>query len=267
MTAPSIYLNGATLISTPTERVLALARDAGFAGIEARAERLLKHTDEVRAAALAAASGEVFSLNGIWLTLRPDGHMDRGVLEADLPLRVAICNELGAVYLLAVAPRAPGLRVNDAMVGLRDALELVAEGARRAGIRVAFEFLGFRDCPVNTPALAAEVVDRVEGIEMVLDSCHWHASGGRPLGDYPVDRLALVHLNDAPQAKPGSEIQDADRILPGEGVISLRELINELRSRGYSGPWSLETFNPSYWAEDPAQVAKRGLAAVKNVLR
>ena len=146
-------------------------------------------------------------------------------------------------------------------------VELVAEGARRAGIRVAFEFLGFRDCPVNTPALAAEVVDRVEGIEMVLDSCHWHASGGRPLGDYPVDRLALVHLNDAPQAKPGSEIQDADRILPGEGVISLRELINELRSRGYSGPWSLETFNPSYWGEDPAQVAKRGLAAVKNVLR
>src|SRR5207249_4589992 len=87
-----------------------------------------------------AASG-VIALTGIWLTLRPDGHMDRGVLEADLPLRVAICIELGAVYLLAVAPRAPGLRVNDAMVGLRDALELVAEGARRAGIRVAFEFL------------------------------------------------------------------------------------------------------------------------------
>ena len=118
MTAPSIYLNGATVMSTPTERVLAIARDAGFAGIEARAERLLNHTDEVRAAALAAASGEVFSLNGISLTLRPDGHMDRGVLEADLPLRVAICNELGAVYLLAVAPRAPGLRVNDAMLGL-----------------------------------------------------------------------------------------------------------------------------------------------------
>src|SRR2546430_17576570 len=105
-------------MSTPAERVLAIARDAGFAGIEARAERLLNHTDEVRAAALAAASGEVFSLNGISLTLRPDGHMDRGVLEADLPPRVAICNELGAVYLLAVAPPAPGPGRNQAEVGL-----------------------------------------------------------------------------------------------------------------------------------------------------
>src|SRR5439155_22664855 len=104
-------------MSTPTERVLALARDAGFAGIEARAERLLKHTDEVRAAALAAASGEVFSLNGIWLTLRPDGHMDRGVLEADLPLRVAFCNELVAVYQLAVESRSPVCRVNDSQYG------------------------------------------------------------------------------------------------------------------------------------------------------
>src|SRR5437867_13030613 len=119
-------------MSTPTERVLALARDAGFAGIEARAERLLKHTDEVRAAALAAASGEVFSLNGIWLTLRPDGHMDRGVLEADLPLRVAICNELGGACPLAVAPPSPGLRVNAAAFGPRDAHAPHREGRRRA---------------------------------------------------------------------------------------------------------------------------------------
>src|SRR2546425_3288605 len=138
-------------MSTPTERVLAIARDAGFAGIEARAERLLTHTDEVRAAAPAAASGEVFSLNGISLTLRPDGHMDRGVLEADLPLRVAICNELGAVYLLAVAPRAPGLRVHDAMGGLRDALQLVAEGARRGGRPLAVRVPGFPHGPVHAP--------------------------------------------------------------------------------------------------------------------
>src|SRR2546428_13807036 len=130
-------------MSTPTERVLAIARDAGFAGIEARAERLLNHTDEVRAAALAAASGEVFSLNGISLTLRPDGHMDRGVLEADLPPRVAICNELGAVYLLAVAPRAPGLRVNEAKGGPRDAPEMGWGVAPRAGFPCAFEFLAF----------------------------------------------------------------------------------------------------------------------------
>jgi hypothetical protein len=33
-----------------------------------------------------------------------------------------------------------------------------------------------------------------------------------------------------------------------------------------SGPWSLETFNPSYWKEDPGAVADAGLAAVTRIL-
>jgi len=37
-----IYLNGATLMTTPTPRVLEIARETGYAGIEARAERLLE---------------------------------------------------------------------------------------------------------------------------------------------------------------------------------------------------------------------------------
>jgi sugar phosphate isomerase/epimerase len=108
-------------------------------------------------------------------------------------------------------------------------------------------------------------VDGIDGIDLVLDSCHWHASGAQPLDGYPIDRLALVHLNDAP-AKPPREIEDADRVLPGDGVINLKALINELRTGKYTGPWSLETFNPSYWAEDAAAVARRGVEAVTRIL-
>src|SRR5437868_1964499 len=121
----------------------------------------------------------------------------------------------------------------------REALELARDRADRVGIRIAFEFLGFADCPINSPAIATETVDGIEGIDLVLDSCHWHASGAPPLDGYPVDRLALVHLNDAP-AKPPREIEDADRLLPGDGVINLKALIQELRSGKYQGPWSLE---------------------------
>jgi sugar phosphate isomerase/epimerase len=99
----------------------------------------------------------------------------------------------------------------------------------------------------------------------VLDSCHWHASGGGPLEGFPVDRLAMVHLNDAP-AKAPREIEDRDRLLPTLGVIRLRELVDQLARRGYDGPWSLETFNPSYWTQDPADVAHRGRALMEQVL-
>ncbi|HEY0493636.1 MAG TPA: sugar phosphate isomerase/epimerase [Candidatus Dormibacteraeota bacterium] len=259
-----VYLNGATLMTTPTRRVLEIARGAGYAGIEARAERLLEDDAEVQATAEIARGQEVLTLNGVRLTLREDGKVDRQTLEADLLPRLQICRRLQAPYLLAVPPRAPGMTARSAIPGTRDGLEVARDRAAALGVRIAFEFLGFEDCPINTPAIAAEVVDGLEGVDLVLDSCHWHASGSQPLDAFPVERLALVHLNDAP-SKPPRLIEDQDRVLPGEGVIKLDSLRRELARRGYSGPWSLETFNPRYWKEDPEAVARRGIKAVTEL--
>jgi 2-keto-myo-inositol isomerase len=260
-----IYLNGATIMTTATPRSIEIARETGYTGIEARTERLLEDATEVRATAGMVRPGDVLSLNGVALTVQPDGRMNRRLIEDDLKPRLQICRDLGAPYLLAIPPRAPGLETRRAIPGTRDALELARDRADRMGIRIAFEFLGFGDCPINTPAIAAETVDGIDGIQLVLDSCHWHASGGQPLDGYPVDRLALVHLNDAP-AKPPRQIEDEDRLLPGEGVIKLAELIRELANGGYAGPWSLETFNPAYWKEEPEAVALRGFDAVSATL-
>jgi 2-keto-myo-inositol isomerase len=261
----AIYLNGATVMTTPTQRSVEIARETGYAGIEARSERLLEDAAEVRATAEIVRPGDVLTLNGVALTVRPDGRMDRQLIEADLRPRLQICQDIGAPYLLSIPPRAPGLETRRAIPGTRDALELARDRADKMGIRIAFEFLGFGDCPINTPAMATETVDGIAGIDLVLDSCHWHASGGQPLDGYPVDRLALVHLNDAP-SKPPREIEDADRLLPREGVIKLADLRRELETRRYNGPWSLETFNPGYWKEDPEAVARRGFEAVTRVL-
>ena len=105
----------------------------------------------------------------------------------------------------------------------------------------------------------------LDGVELVLDSCHWHASGSPSLESFPVERLAMVHLNDAP-SKPPREIEDADRVLPGDGVIRLIELIAALRARGYEGPWSLETFNPTLWNRDPQQVSSEGRSRLRDLL-
>jgi len=261
---PAIYLNGATLMTTSTPLVMQIARENGYAGIEARAERLLKDAGEVRAAEAIALPGDVLTLNGVALTVRADGRMDRRHIEDDLTPRLRICQDLGSPYLLAIPPRAPGLETRRAIPGTRDALELARDRADRLGIRITFEFLGFGDCPINTPEIATETVDGIAGIDLVLDSCHWHASGSRPLISFPVDRLALVHLNDAPD-KPPREIEDADRVLPGEGVVQLKTLITALKAGKYAGPWSLETFNPAYWKEDPEDVARRGRTAIDTL--
>jgi sugar phosphate isomerase/epimerase len=49
-------------------------------------------------------------------------------------------------------------------------------------------------------------------------------------------------------------------------VIRLGDLLRELGERGYKGPFSLETFNPAYWAQEAADVAARGRAALARLL-
>lgn len=258
---PALHLNAATLMTTATARVLDIARRAGFDGIEARAERVLEDAAELRDAARAAREGEIWSLNGIRISLHANGVLDRHTLLEDLEPRLRACRELRAAYLLAVPPRLPGLSAAYAAPGIRHGLEVIRDRAAAGGVRVAFEFLGFPDCPVNTAARAADVVNDVPGVDLVLDTCHWYASGAAPLDAFPVERVAMIHVNDAP-AKPAASLEDADRLLPGEGVIPLRDLTAALRERGYAGPFSVETFNPAHWNADPDAVAARAYASV-----
>jgi sugar phosphate isomerase/epimerase len=260
-----VYLNGATIMTTSTDRHVRIAREAGYDGVEVRAERLLIAPAEVAAAAAIVRPSEVWSLNGIQLGLTPDGGLDHGRLTAEMAPRLDICRRLGARYLLVVPPRAAGADRERTIAAMRAGLTILRDVAARDGIGVAFEFLGFVDCPIDTPELAGRVVADLPGVDLVLDSCHWHASGAGSLGAFPIDRLSMVHLNDAPAMAP-RDIQDADRLLPGRGVIRLAELIGSLRAAGYRGPWSLETFNPDHWAADPEDIAAAGRAAVADLL-
>ncbi len=262
---PSVYLNGATVMTTPTDRSLEVAREAGFVGVEVRTERLLGAPDELSATAARVRQGEVWSVNGLQVHLTPDGALDRADLARALGPRLAIATAVGASYLLVVPPRIAGVDREVALDSIRDGVSEVAERAAASGIRVAFEFLGFANCPVDSPALAARVVAGLPDVALVLDSCHWHASGSASLDGFPVERLAMVHLNDAPAKEP-REIEDADRVLPGDGVIRLRSLVDELGRRRYHGPFSLETFNPRYWNDDPTAVATDGWNRLSGLL-
>jgi sugar phosphate isomerase/epimerase len=261
----AVYLNGATIMTTPTDRHLRIARETGYDGIEIRAERLLADPAEVAAAADIVRPTEVWSLNGIQLQLTPEGGLVHDRLAAEMAPRLDICRRLAAAYLLVVPPRVADADRERAIGAMRDGLAILRDAAAPRGIGVAFEFLGFADCPIDTPELAGRVVADLPGVDLVLDSCHWHASGAGLLDAFPIDRLAMVHLNDAPP-KPPRDIEDADRLLPGHGVIRLTELVGTLRAAGYGGPWSLETFNPDYWALPPTEIAMEGRAAIARVL-
>lgn len=78
--------------------------------------------------------------------------------------------------------------------------------------------------------------------------------------------IDLFHVNDYPGTKPRSELTDADRVYPGDGVAPVTEILSDLKRMGGDKVLSLELFNRRYWEDDPLDVARIGLEKMKNAV-
>ena len=54
--------------------------------------------------------------------------------------------------------------------------------------------------------------------------------------------------------------------MPGDGHLDLRRMVRLLKQVGYNRWLSLELFREDLWAQDPAEVARRGLAKMRAVV-
>jgi sugar phosphate isomerase/epimerase len=55
-----------------------------------------------------------------------------------------------------------------------------------------------------------------------------------------------------------------NRVLPGDGVLPLKELVATIKRLGYRGAYSLELFREEYWAMDPMIVAAKGIESMRR---
>lgn len=79
--------------------------------------------------------------------------------------------------------------------------------------------------------------------------------------------IQVFHVNDYPATPPRSEIKDADRVYPGDGVAPLAQIFRDLRNAGFRGWLSLELFNPEYWKQDALMVARTGLEKTRAAVQ
>ncbi|TWT81106.1 Inosose isomerase [Planctomycetes bacterium CA13] len=85
------------------------------------------------------------------------------------------------------------------------------------------------------------------------------------LGMIEASRMHCFHINDYPEMPP-SQINDKDRVFPGDGVCPLVPIIRQLLNNGFCGTFSLELFNPEYWERAALDVAREGLEKSKAVV-
>jgi 2-keto-myo-inositol isomerase len=77
--------------------------------------------------------------------------------------------------------------------------------------------------------------------------------------------IQIFHINDA-EDRPREQLEDRHRLLPGLGILPLRQMISTFRKIGYDKVASVEIFRPEYWERDPFVLARDAHAATKRVL-
>ena len=79
--------------------------------------------------------------------------------------------------------------------------------------------------------------------------------------------IQVFHMNDYPADPPRETIGDRDRVMPGDGIAPIVQILRDIYANGCRAMLSLELFNPGYWKQDASAVARLGLAKMKAVVQ
>ena len=103
---------------------------------------------------------------------------------------------------------------------------------------------------------------------VLADVFHLHKGGSdyHGLALLGPDTVQVLHVNDFPSDPGREKIDDSFRVYAGDGVAPLPDVLRALRHGGGQKVLSFEVFNRRYWAQDPAEVLKTGLAKMKQVV-
>ncbi|SNS25251.1 2-keto-myo-inositol isomerase [Anaerovirgula multivorans] len=137
----------------------------------------------------------------------------------------------------------------------------LADTAEKFGVKLAYEFVGYPNCSVNTFGQTYDIVKAVnrESIGMVLDCFHFHAMNSKleDLKQADSSKIFIFHIDDTEDLPVGA-LRDDSRLWPGEGAIDLDSILKTLKEIGYSEMVSVELFRPEYWEWDIEETIKVG---------
>jgi sugar phosphate isomerase/epimerase len=168
------------------------------------------------------------------------------------------------VVVFTTGPFAP-LSWDEAAYALEEALEPVLAEAHARDIDFAIEHtnslrvdVGF----VHTLRDAIDLAERLDaGVCMELNAC-WAERGLDATVREHVDRIRLVQVSDF---KVGT-IASSQRLVPGDGDIPLRRILQVLVDAGYGGMFELELIGDAIATEGYEEAVPRAVAALDRLL-
>lgn len=253
------------------EEDLELCEKAGFDFIEIRFDMLQPYLEKHSLSELRdffqTSRLKPHALNALYLYDDFLGPEDDPQKQAELMKQFIFgceaCREIGSKYMIVVPPLQPnpaggpymGTRekTKENCVRILDKLGQIAESY---GVNLCFELVGFERSSVRSIREVADIVETVGrgNVGYVFDSYNLYLNGG--LNDFSelktvsASKIFAVHLmngDDVPEQERG---QDKRRFC-GSGVVDIPAFLETLKSIGYNGMLSVETFRPEYWQRTP----------------
>jgi len=271
-------LNPVTAWIPDPEAYIKLAAKCGFKAVDAGADHWtawVQRTSLDHVRAFCTDCGCLVGHGGLPVNFRED----EAAFEADLanlPEASVVMKGLGTRGMATwIKPVAPGnaadyrkmhvSRLKKAAAILKDhglmlGLEFVApKTARAKGTPFIYDMPGMLE-------LCAEINPETCGL--LLDSYHWYTSHATidDILKLEARQIVHVHINDA-YPGPIDELLDLKRLLPGDGVIDLVAFLKALKTVGYDGPISVETFDEALKKVGPQEAAQRAGRALLQVMK
>lgn len=265
-----ICLDTATIRPASLEDKIQIADEAGFDAIEPWDGELADYEEnggDLVALGQRIRDRGLFvpSVIGLWNAIPPTEAEWEDSLEATRN-RLRMVSAIGAEHVQVIpGPERSEYDLDWCADRYRDLIEL---GIQEYEVRPALVFVDF--LPIRRISDAAAVALRTNHPEakIIPDVFHMHigGSGFSGLGHLRGDFLSIFQFNDAPAEPPREELEDADRVFPGDGILPLPSILQDLAATGFDGCVSLELYNPEYYERDLLQVAQTGLEKTLAVI-
>ena len=243
------------------------AKAAGFDYVEIWKAKLKDKSSTDLKTLFAEAGVPPLSINSIEHITFRDAHAYEAIKQECRELS-KIAAEIECPYIVVVPGRLPSGDVDVVEESVRVLTEL-CDIAAEHGVALGFEFLGQPDCSVPTLDLADEIVRAAgrDNLGLVIDSFHFYAGGSNVnmIEKLNPHQIYIFHINDA-EDLPRAQLEDRHRLLPGLGILPLREIVAAFREIGYDDVASIEIFRPEYWERDPFQLAHDAKIATQQIV-
>jgi len=105
-------------------------------------------------------------------------------------------------------------------------------------------------------------------VHPMLD-CYHFWSGLSKLQDLDLihpGEVAHMHFQDVPDM-PRELLDNTTRLIPGDGVSPLVQILRKMSEKGYTGALSVELFLPQFQQADPYEMAKHIQEKAEAVMR